>query len=199
MTYYGPRYSPYYELIRRKKMRLKKGDKVEELSLPSTNNQIFNIESIYGKRTLITFYRFATCPFCNLRIYEINKRKSELGNDFKIVAIFDSNIDFLIKSMKKHDTPFIILADENFKYFKKFEVEKSLWKFLIGTTLGFFRFLKALSMGYLPLIMKGSLITIPVDILIKEDGIIEKVYYGRNTADHLSFEEIKRFSLQKNN
>ena len=36
---------------------------------------------------------------------------------------------------------------------------------------------------------------VPVDILINEKGIIEKVYYGKNTTDHLSFEEIRDFSL----
>ena len=44
--------------------------------------------------------------------------------------------------------------------------------------------------------MKGSLRTVPVDILINSDGTIEKVYYGKNTADHLNFEEIKNFSVK---
>ena len=177
-------------------MKLKQGDKINSLALPSINGDIFNIKNISGKKTLVTFYRFATCPFCNLRIFELNKRYPELGAEFKIVAIFDSKIDFLAKSMKKHDTPFTILADENFKYFDKYEVEQSAWKFIVGTTLGFLRFCKALSKGYIPLQMKGSLTTIPVDILINTDGIIEKVYYGKNTADHLSFEEIKEFAIK---
>ena len=36
---------------------------------------------------------------------------------------------------------------------------------------------------------------VPVDILINKKGVIEKVYYGQNTTDHLSFDEIKYFSL----
>ena len=180
-------------------MKLKKGDKIKELTLPSTDGELFKIESTLGKKTLITFYRFASCPFCNLRIFEMNQRFSELDKNLKVIAIFDSKIDFLIKNMKKHNTPFIILADENFKYFKKFEVEKSLWKFILGTTFGFIRFCRALSKGYIPLVMKGSMLTVPVDILVNEKGEIEKVYYGKNTGDHLSFDQIKQFSFNIEN
>ena len=58
----------------------------------------------------------------------------------------------------------------------------------------FFRLCKGLLKGYIPLIIKGSMRTVPVDILINEDGTIEKVSYGKNTADHLNFEEIKEFA-----
>ena len=177
-------------------MRLSKGDVINNLNLPAITGKNFDIKEISGKKTLLTFYRFATCPFCNLRIYEMQQRFTELENKLNVVAIFDSPIDFLIKSMKKHDTSFTILADENFEYFTKYEVEQSIWKFLIGTTTHFLRFCRALSKGFVPIVMKGSLTTVPVDILINNDGIIEKVYYGKSTADHLNFEEIKRFALE---
>jgi hypothetical protein len=44
--------------------------------------------------------------------------------------------------------------------------------------------------------LKGMTI-VPVDVLINETGVIEKVYYGKNTTDHMSFDEIKNFSLSK--
>ena len=178
-------------------MKLMQGDRIDELELPSTNGNTFNIEAISGKKALLTFYRFATCPFCNLRIFEMNQRYAELGTDFKIIAVFDSDIDFLIKNMKKHDTPFIILADKNFEYFKKYDVEQSVWKFLVGSTVGFFRLCRGLLKGYIPLIMKGSMRTVPVDILINEDGTIQKVCYGKHTSDHLDFEEIKEFAQNR--
>ena len=177
-------------------MRLSKGDVINNLNLPAITGEHFDIKEISGKKTLLTFYRFATCPFCNLRIYEMHQRFSELQNNLHVVAIFDSPLEFLIKSMKKHNTSFTILADENFEYFSKYEIEQSMWKFMIGTTTNFFRFCRALSKGFVPIIMKGSITTVPVDILINTDGIIEKVHYGKNTADHLIFEEIKRFALE---
>ena len=176
-------------------MRLNKGDVIENLELPSTQGDTFNIKDLAGKKAIITFYRFATCPFCNLRINEFSKRHDELGDNFEIIAIFDSPLDFLIKSSKKHNAPFKILADENFDYFKKYDVEQSAWKFLVGSTLGFFRLLKAFAKGYIPMQMKGSMRTVPVDILINADGTIETAYYAKNTTDHLNFDEVKTFSM----
>ena len=48
--------------------------------------------------------------------------------------------------------------------------------------------------GYIPFRIKGYLGILPVDVLINEEGIVEKVKYGKNIADHMSFDEIKTFS-----
>ena len=174
-------------------MKLVPGEKLSEIKLPSIEGSEFNITKIKGKKTLLTFYRFATCPFCNLRIHEITKRYNELGKNFEMIAIFNSSPDYLAKQMGKHNAPFTILADQNFEYFAKYEVEKSFPKFMIGSLVGFFRILKASLKGYFPMELKGMTI-VPVDVLINEAGIIEKVYYGKNTTDHISFDEIKKFS-----
>jgi peroxiredoxin len=147
------------------------------------------------KKTLITFYRFASCPFCNLRLNEFCLRYKELDKNFRVVAIFNSPLDFLTKSTKKNTAPFPILANENFEYFKKFGVKQSVRKFVVGSTLECFKIFKAFGLGYFPLPVKGSMTTVPVDILLNKDGIIEKVYYGSNTTDHLKFDDIKTFSL----
>ena len=129
-------------------MKLMPGQKLDEIKLPSINGDIFNIKKTNGKKTLLTFYRFATCPFCNLRIQEITSRLDELGKDFEIIAIFNASPEHLEKTMQKHNAPFTILADENFEYFSKYEVEKSFTKLLIGSVVGFFRLLKASAKGF---------------------------------------------------
>ena len=176
-------------------MKINKGDTLEEISLPKPDGSIFKLSETKGKKVLLTFYRIAGCSFCNLRLNELNKRFSEFGNNFTHVGIFHSPVDNLKSYMDKHgELPFTVLADENFEYFKKYEVEQSIWKFLVGSTVGFFKILRATAKGYFPMEINGMTI-VPVDILINEKGIIEKVYYGKNTTDHLSFEEIRDFSL----
>ena len=175
-------------------MKLKSGDKIDELTLSSIDGSKFEIKNISNKRALVTFYRFASCPFCNLRINEIVKRYDELGSEFEMVAIFDSPLNNLKKQAEHHKAPFWILADENYHYFNKFSVEKSFLKFIKGTIIRFHRLIIASTKGYIPLTFKGSISTIPVDILIEKDGEISEVYYGRDTSDHLPFEKIKAFS-----
>jgi peroxiredoxin len=175
-------------------MKLAKGDRIAELNLPNIKGGQFDIESLKGKKTLLTFYRFAQCPFCNLRVNEFVKRYPEFKDNLKVVAIFDSPLDHLVKSTKKHNAPFEILADESFKYFREYEVEQSAWKFFLGSFIRFHKIIIATLKGYIIFSFKGSMTTVPVDILINEDGVIEKAYYGKNTTDHLSFKEILEFS-----
>ena len=78
------------------------------------------------------------------------------------------------------------MADESFKYFEEFEVEQSAWKFFFGSCIDFYKIFNATLKGYIPLRFKGSMTTVPVDILINEDGVIEKAYYGKNTTDQLA-------------
>ena len=90
-------------------MKLKKGDKFTKLALPNTRGQIFDIVSTKGKKTLVTFYRFAQCPFCNLRVNEFVRRYGELENKLNVDAIFDSPLNHLIERIK-------IYNEENFNY-----------------------------------------------------------------------------------
>ena len=41
-------------------MKLAPGEKLSEIKLPSIEGSEFNIKKIKGKKTLLTFYRFAT-------------------------------------------------------------------------------------------------------------------------------------------
>ena len=50
----------------RNHMKLKKGDSINELTLPSVDGSTFNLETIKGKKAMISFYRYSSCPFCLL-------------------------------------------------------------------------------------------------------------------------------------
>ena len=58
-------------------MKIKEGDKFQDLKLPNIKGGECDINALRGKKSLITFYRFAQCPFCNLRINEFVKRYDE--------------------------------------------------------------------------------------------------------------------------
>ena len=115
-------------------MKIKKGDKLEEITLPRHDGNQFNLSDTKGKKVLLTFYRVAGCTFCNLRLLEFNKRFNEFGPNFTHVGIFHSNVNLLKSNMKKHGPiPFTVLADEEFKYFQKYSIERSWFKlFLAG-------------------------------------------------------------------
>lgn len=177
-------------------MRLKKGDSISNILLPAIDGTEFNLESLKGKRYMLSFFRFASCPFCNLRVHELVGRYKEFGDQFPIVAIFDSPIANLQKHASGHHAPFPILADESNQYYKAYGIEHSFWGMLKGMLTRFPTLIKGIFKGYIPLIPRGSLITMPADFLIDENGIIQKAYYAKDEGDHLDIIEVKTFAAK---
>ncbi|MDC0195246.1 redoxin domain-containing protein [Alphaproteobacteria bacterium] len=132
-------------------MRINKGDTLEEITLPKADGTMFSLSETKGKKVLLTFYRVAGCTFCNLRLMEFNKRFNELGKNFVHVGIFHSPVDLLNLNMSKHRaTPFIVLADKDFKYFEKYEIERSWTKLMIAVIYKTFSIFPALLKGFIP-------------------------------------------------
>ena len=178
-------------------MRLRTGEEIKRIKLPAIDGSIFDTGMFRGKPFMLSFFRFAGCPFCNMRVHELAKRYGELGDDFKIVALFDSPLPNLVRHTKGHKAPFPILADEHNQYYKEYGIEHSIGGVVKGMIFRMPRLLKAMGKGYLPTTLKGSITTMPADFLVDKNGIIRKAHYGSDEGDHLPFEEIKAFSLKQ--
>ncbi|MCF6289281.1 MAG: AhpC/TSA family protein [Proteobacteria bacterium] len=175
-------------------MRIKPATKTIQIKLPSIDGSIVDSNSFSGRPYMLSFYRFASCPFCNLRINELVTRYNELDKNFAIIAIFDSTLENLQQHTLKHQSPFPILADEENEFYKKFAIENSFLGVLKGMFFRMPTLFKGLFKGYAPTKIKGSITTMPADFLIDKNGIIQVAYYGSDEGDHLSFDEIKKFS-----
>lgn len=175
------------------------GEKTSNIILPALDGGLFKLDSLHGRRFMLSFLRFASCPFCNLRVHELSKRFNELGNDFTVVAIFDSSLENLRKHAEKHRAPFPILADEKNVFYRAYGVEHSLAGMFKGMLTRMPSLLRAMFVkGYVPWVIKGSLTTMPADFLVDENGVIQTAYYGKDEGDHLPFERVKAFSLASN-
>lgn len=177
-------------------MRRKPGEKVTAIKLPAIDGSTFDTDSLKGKPYMLSFFRFASCPFCNLRVNELVRRFDEFGKDFTIIAVFDSPLDNLILHAGGHKAPFPILADENNKFYKEYSIEHSVLGVLKGMFLRMPTLIKGMFKGYVSTTIKGSITTLPADFLIDCEGIIHLAYYGKDEGDHLPFEQVKAFSLK---
>jgi len=176
-------------------MTLKAGDHAIHLKLPAIDGSIFDTQNLKGKPYMLSFFRFASCPFCNLRIHQLVTKFDELGTDFTIIAVFDSPLDNLQHHASGHHAPFPILADESNKYYQQYHIQHSLMGMIKGMVFRMPTLIKSMLKGYLPTTFKGSLTTMPADFLIDKHGIIQAAYYGKDEGDHLTFENIKNFAL----
>lgn len=179
-------------------MRRTSGDRVGQLRLPAVDGAVFDIGQLSGKRYMLSFFRFAACPFCNLRMHELVTHFAELGGNFSIVAVFDSPLDNLQRHAGRHRAPFPILADESNVYYRAFAIERSVIGLLKAALLRFPTVLQAtLLNSYLPTSFHGHLATLPADFLVDGQGVIQQAYYGKDIGDHLHFDQVRAFALSE--
>ena len=176
-------------------MRRNVGETIDDIRLPAVDGTDFHLGQIAGKRFLLSFFRFAACPFCNLRVHELASRFDEFGDRFTVVAIFDSSPENLRRHAQRHHAPFPILGDEHNIYYRSFGVERSLTGTLRGAASHMPTVLNAIFLkGYWPTSFGGALTTMPANFLVDEACTIRLAHYGRDEADHLPFEQVKAFA-----
>ncbi len=178
-------------------MRRVPGEKAIRVILPAIDGTTFDTASLMGRPFLLSFFRFASCPFCNLRVHQLVKRFAEFGDDFTVVAVFDSPLDNLVRHAEGHQAQFPILADEHNRYYKGYRIEHSLGGVFAGMLLRMPTLILGMLKGYVPTTIKGSMTTMPADFLIDGNGDIRAAYYGSDEGDHLPFEQVKAFSLNQ--
>ena len=174
--------------------RIKVGDKIRDLKLPTIDGKTFDISEHKGKNIFISWLRFSGCPFCHLRINELTNVDDKYGENFENVAIFSCNIDALKKTATKHGTSVIVAADEKRTYFDKYEMPRSLARVSLGILISPLRMMRAVFKGYAAPSFNGSFNAVPVDVMINKEGIVEKVKYASHTTDHMPINEIIEFS-----
>ena len=176
-------------------MKKAPGSDVEHILLPAVDGTIFDTATLAGRRYLLSFFRFASCPVCNMRLHQLGRNFGEFGPDFTIVAVFDSPLDNLRSHATRHSAPFPILADEHNTYYREFAIEHSLRGVLIGMLTRLPTLLRGMFIhGYLPHVVKGRLTTMPADFLVDENGVIRVAHYGRDEGDHLPLDTIREFA-----
>ena len=179
-------------------MKIKEGDTIE-LKLKKMDGSEFDLNNLRGKKVYLKFMRFASCMFCNLEINDLKNKFHEFGKEFHIVLVFHSNSQNLKKQMKRHGplpSSMTILADPNFSYYTKINIERSLIKLLKSFIFKFPSALRAMLKLYIPIKIEGYLDIATADFFLNKEGIVVETKYSLKDAfDGFEFNEIKEFSL----
>ena len=178
-------------------MKIKKGDS-PELKLKKIDGSDFDLNNFKGKKVYLKYMRFASCMFCNLEVNHLKNKHSEFGKDFEIVLVFHSSVEFLNKQMKKHGPlPFTVLADPDFTYYKKYEIDRSMTKLMNAFIFKFPKALSAMLKGYIPIKLGGYLDIMTADFFLDKEGVVIRSKYSEKDAfDGFELSEIKEFSLR---
>lgn len=179
--------------------KISTGDKLPELRLTSVFGDSLNTNDLKGKKILITFNRYVSCPLCNFRTHELLAVYDTLKtNNLIIISVYESTKETLTEYSNKEQVPFFMVSDPTEMLYKTFRVQKSWLK----TIKGRFSDYRRKHSGGKKLFKSsyerdGSMNRIGADFLIDENGVIQVVYYGKFVGDHLPVSEIVRWVLKK--
>lgn len=174
-------------------MRLKSGQTAPSFSIEDIEGNPVRLEDFKGKKLMISFYRYASCPFCNLRVHQlIQKYDTFRKKGLTLLSFFQSSKEGIGEYVGKQKAPFPIIPDPQRGVYRLYHIESSKAKFLKGIAqIG--KYKEAAKLGFKPGKREGDMVLVPADFLIDENQKIHRVYYGKDITDHLPIKEIEAF------
>ena len=141
---------------------------------------------------MLCFYRYASCPVCNLRVHSVIESSPAWAADgLAVIAVFQSSADSIRQHVGRHDALFPIVPDPDMKLYERFGVEarrRGLFSWRVIKAA-----LRAFAQGYRPGKIDGPFQRTPADFLIDTEGRIAIAHYGRDFDDHVPLDTVSEW------
>ena len=174
-------------------MRLKIGERAPLFRVRDFKGKIIETDSFKGSALLISFFRYAACPFCNLRVHQMIRAFDRLhGKNLNIISIFQSPSSSISEYVGNQEPPFPIIGDPKLKLYKQYGLEQSWFKFLLSC-LNPLNSIRAIQKGLFNIHPEGPVNRLPADFLVDGNGIISNAYYAKTAADHIPLSEVEKW------
>jgi peroxiredoxin len=175
-------------------MNLAPGDPAVPFSTVDVDGHPVSLEQFRGKPVLLMFFRYASCPMCNLRLHDFAQEYPRLhANGLAAVAFFHSSARAIKRNAGRRDYFFPLVPDPKQEIYRDFGVKTSWAGLLKSMVLPSFYsdWIRSMRHGF----WGGAdlqMAKMPADFLVGPDGRLLLVHYGNSIGDHLSVAEIER-------
>lgn len=160
----------------------------------------FALNMFTGRGILLSFYRSAVCPLCNLRfLYLLDNYPFYQKHGLAVVAIFESPAPVVRSYLDQRRPTFPTIGDPSDTIYGLYGVGRSwlgtararltrgaMYREAAKRNLGGNTFKQVFGAG-------RGVNRMPADFLIGPDQRIRTTYYGRDAGDFLSFGQIHQF------
>jgi peroxiredoxin len=171
-------------------MRLTIGTPAPLFTAQAIGGRRIDLAALRGRTVLLKFYRFATCPVCNLHLRRfIHDYKALEALGLTTIVLYHSPADKL-DAAAVAGLPFDLVPDPDRRIFRAFGVEQS-WAGMFAPAV-WRDYARALAAGFPPgmLTSDAGITGQPADVLIDASGAIAFAHYGRHYADSLTAAEL---------
>lgn len=175
--------------------RLKDGDPARPFEAWDMEGKRVELPNHPGRHVLLSFYRYASCPLCNLRVHELGVISREWkAHGLDMLAVFQSPQGKLRQYIGRQQVPFPMIPDPEQRLYRLYGVDHSWVGFLKAWAMRLPEIGRSvLGQGFLPGSVEGGIHRIPADFLVSPNGRLAMAYYGHDIGDHLPLERIERY------
>jgi len=178
-------------------MRLAIGQMAPSFATHDLYGRPVALESYRGVYVLLSFYRFAVCPICNVRMYQLAQQaEAYQRRGLYFIACIESSPANAHFYLDRTNYPFPLIPNLGGSLYHTYGVGSSLFGVMKGmlTRRQSYREASRLNLGGWNMRrMDGDIGRMPADFLIGPDGRIRLAYYGQDTGDFLKPEELATF------
>ncbi len=148
------------------------------------------LKSYKGQRIMLSFFRGASCPFCNMRVRELIMAEPEFEeNGIQVIAVFASTAAEITEYAGKQNAPFPIIPDPQMELYSLYGVESSP-KGMLRIMLQPLKMMKMLLSGFFNLKSINDDPILPADFLIDAEQKIIQIYQGKDFGDHIPISKV---------
>ena len=175
-------------------MKATPGNPAVSFSTVDVDGHPVSLERFRGRPVLLMFFRYASCPMCNLRLHDFAREYPRLqARGLSAVAFFHSPAQAIRRNAGRRNYPFPLVPDPDQEIYRAFGVRTSWGGLLKSMALpSFYRdWIRSIRHGF----WGGAdiqMATMPADFLVGPDGRFLLVHYGRDIGDHLSVADVER-------
>ena len=195
------RTDPASHSVAREIARVVAGEHARRFRTMDITGRVVDLADYPGRHILLSFFRFASCPYCNLRIHGMIERYAAYRDaGIAMIAVFESPRETMLRYVAgRMDAPFPLIADPEDHLYRLYGLEKSWGKFALAfvnprTAAKSFRdaSIAGFGKGFWPGKIDAAPHRMPADFLIGPDMVVRKAWYGAYPGDHLPFAMIEQ-------
>ena len=171
----------------RGRMRLEPGQPAIPFSAQTIDGTTVSLNQFAGRPVLLMFFRYASCPMCNLHLHDFAKHYTRLRDrGLAVVAFFHSPAHTIRAHAGGRQYAFPLVADPDFRVYRLYGVETSWPRILLSIVSPSFyvAFVRSMLHGFWGGIA-WQMAKMPADFLVGPDGRLVAANYGRDIGDHL--------------
>ena len=175
-------------------MRIQPGAPAPDFDVQDLEGGRRSLAQYRGRPLLLQFYRYASCPMCDLRLHDFSREYPRLNaQGLEVVAFFHSSAERLRGHFRRRPMAFPIVGDPARQVYRRYGIETSWTGLLLSMVKpGFYMdWMRSMRHGYWGGV-DTRLASMPADFLIGPDGTVLRVHYGRDIGDHMPVDVIEQ-------